>query len=364
MVSRGKSDRVAVRPARPARSGAAGAFRIGILGTGACLPATAWSNADLARFVPSDDAWVRRRTGIRSRRVLGEDESILGMAVEASRQALAAAGVAPKDVGEVRVATCTWNRLPSLASQVQRALGIAGSAAADVEAGCAGFVYAIEDVWSRMWLERHRYGEGRAALVVGADALSHIADWTDRSTCVLFGDGAGAVVLGDVAAGGILAAHTGADGRHGDLLYTEAGPDGPRPLDGPGRGRRAVQVLRMDGRRVFQAAVDAMVFEVRAVLDRAEAATGRRYGIGDVDLVIPHQANLRIIERVAKRLGVPSGRVYADGIVRYGNTSAASIPLAYADLASRNGALPRPRLELDVAFGAGFASGAVLREVV
>ncbi len=310
--------------------------RIGFVGSGAYVPETVLTNADLERLVDTSDEWIRRRTGIQSRRVLDGRESILDMAVKASQRAMDDAGVTADEIDEIRVAVNTWMRLPSLATQIQTTLGVKHSSASDVSAGCAGFVYAVEDVWHKMLCEREIYGRKMKSLVVGVDGLSHITDWTDRSTCVLLGDGAGAVVMGEVEQGGILATHTKADGRLGKLLYSEepiplaavSGTGGPQPrVDDVG----ARQYLRMDGRRVFVAAVETMVSDVRRVLEKYRMATGTELGVDDVDYIYPHQANLRIIEKVASKLKVPQEKVYRDGIVQFGNTSAASIPLGYED---------------------------------
>ena len=347
-------------------------FQVGFVGSGAYVPETELTNAQLERLVDTSDEWIRRRTGIRSRRVLDGRESILDMAVKASRRALDDAGVAPEEIDEIRVAVNTWMRIPSLATQLQTELGVGRSSAADVSAGCAGFVYAVEDVWHKMLCEKALYGRRLKALVVGVDGLSHITDWTDRSTCVLLGDGAGAVVMGELERGGILATHTQADGRFGKLLYSEL----PLPLEAAVVGSKsehyprvddvgARQYLRMDGRRVFVAAVETMVGDVRRVLEKYRMASGRELSVDDIDYIYPHQANLRIIEKVAQKLHVPEEKVYAAGIVQFGNTSAASIPLGYEDMRHRRNGHGdgKPRYEVDVAFGAGFASGAILREV-
>jgi 3-oxoacyl-[acyl-carrier-protein] synthase-3 len=341
-------------------------FRIGFLGSGAHVPETELTNAQLEKLVDTSDEWIRRRTGIHTRRVLDGRESILDITVRAARRALDDAGLAPEDIDDIRVAVSTWMRIPSLATSLQRILGVGASSASDVAAGCAGFVYAVEDASNKMLAEHVLYGRETKALVVGVDTLSEITDWTDRSTCVLLGDGAGAVVLGRVEAGGILATHTNADGRHGRLLYSE-----PPPADhvhhGIGtprtEGDGARQFLRMDGRRVFPAAVATMVSDVHRVLEKYQLASGQRIGIEDIDYIFPHQANLRILEMVAKRLGAPLEKVYTGGIAKYGNTSAASIPLGYEDMRHQWNGDVGGRLVVDVAFGAGFASGALLREM-
>lgn len=343
-------------------------MRIGFVGGGAHVPETEFTNADLERLVDTSDEWIQRRTGIRSRRVLDGRESILDMAVKASQRALDDAGVAPEEIDDIRVAVNSWMRLPSLATQLQRVLGVGAASASDVSAGCAGFVYAVEDAWHKILVERARYGRPTKALVVGVDGLSHITDWSDRSTCVLLGDGAGAVVLDEVEHGGILATHTRAEGRHGRLLFSEPPPKQAAVALGTGRtplvdDHGARQYLRMDGRKVFVAAVETMVSDVKRVLEKYAMSTGRVLTIDDIDYLYPHQANLRILEKVAQKLGIDREKVYTDGVVRYGNTSAASIPLGYEDMRDRRDSHGRPQFEVDVAFGSGFASGAILREV-
>jgi len=337
--------------------------RIGYAGMGAYVPPTVLTNADLERLVDTSDEWIRRRTGIETRRILGAGETILGMAIEASRRALEDAGVGPESIDLIRVGVNTWLRFPSLATQLQEALGASRASASDVSAGCAGFVYAVEEAFNAITVEKVLYGRDAIALVVGVDGLSHITDWTDRQTCVLLGDGAGAVVLRQVERGGILATHTHADGRYGAMLWSDPvlGPQSngdPKVFTRLAEGPRPY--LHMEGRKVYGVAVETMVRDVESVLAKHNAATGASVGVGDVAYFYPHQANLRILEMVAKRLGVPSERVYTDGIVKYGNTSTASIPLGYCDNRARfsDG---EGRLEVDMAFGAGFASGAILR---
>jgi 3-oxoacyl-[acyl-carrier-protein] synthase-3 len=338
---------------------------IGFVGYGGYVPATELTNADLERIVDTSDEWIQRRTGIRTRRVLGEGETILDMAVRASREALADAGIDATEIDDIRVGVNTWMRFPSLAAQLQDALGARRASAADVSAGCAGFVYAVEQAFHRILVEKARYGRETVALVVGVDGLSHITDWTDRQTCVLLGDGAGAVVLKHVPKGGILATHTHADGRYGDVLWSDFVLEGqtnggPKTFTHASAGPRAY--LHMDGRKVFSVAVETMVSDIRRVLEKHHESSGERLDVADLDYVYPHQANLRILEMVAKRLGVGLEKVYTEGVVRYGNTSTASIPLAYWESRGRRPA-GGDRLEVDVAFGAGFASGAILRRV-
>lgn len=341
-------------------------YRIGYLGQGAWVPSRVLSNADLEKLVDTNDEWIRRRTGVRERRVLDEGESILDMAVRAARQALERAGLGPEDIDDIRVGVNSWLTLPSLATAIQQELGAERASASDVTAGCAGFVYAVEDAWHKIGFEQAHYGRKTKALVVGVDGLSHITDWSDRGTCVLLGDGAGAVVMGEVEAGGILATHTHADGRQGHLLYSERANGYVPPVEAAPSlcGGGPQQLLRMDGRRVFVAAVETMVRDTRRVLDKYFEATGRRLDVSEIDYMYPHQANLRIIEMIAQKLGVPIERVYREGVRQYGNTSAASIPLGYEDNRGLEREGDGPWYEIDVAFGAGFASGAVLREVV
>lgn len=336
---------------------------VGFVGFGGYVPPTEVTNADLERIVDTSDAWIQRRTGIRTRRILAEGETILDMAVHAARRALDDAHVDAAEIDDIRVGVNTWMRFPSLASQLQEALGAPRAAAADVSAGCAGFVYAVEQAFHRILVEKARYGRDTVALVVGVDGLSHITDWTDRQTCVLLGDGAGAVVLRHVPRGGILATHTHADGRYGDALWSDfvletQGNGSPGTFTHETRGPRAY--LHMDGRKVFSVAIETMVTDVLRVIEKHRESTGERIEIEDIDYLYPHQANLRIVEMVAKRLGVDLEKVYTDGVVRYGNTSTASIPLGYWDNRERYRSLG-DKLEIDVAFGAGFASGAILR---
>lgn len=339
--------------------------RIGYLGMGCYLPDTVVSNRDLEQIVDTSDEWIQRRSGIRERRVLAAGESILDMTVAAAQRALDDAGIDARRLGDVRVGVNTWLRFPSLASQLQRALGAREASAADVSAGCAGFIYAVEEAYNKIVVEKLRYGRDLLALVVGVDGLSHITDWTDRSTCVLLGDGAGAVVLGAGAAGSIEAIHTHADGRYGSLLYSDFVLE-EQNRSGNGvafthRNQGPRPYLHMDGPRVYPVAVKTMVSDVRTVVRKYNQSNGGSVDLSDVSYLYPHQANLRIIEAVAKKLAVPLEKVYTDGITRYGNTSTASIPIGYCET------LDRPHqagaYEIDVAFGAGFASGAILRRV-
>jgi len=340
---------------------------IGYTGCGAYLPARVVSNDDLAAMVDTSDEWIQRRTGIRRRRVLGQRESILDMAVRAARDALADAGVEPEQLGDIQVGVNTWLRFPSLATQVQQALGAQGASASDVSAGCSGFIYAVEAAYNKILVEKLKYGRDVIALVIGVDGLSHVTDWTDRSTCVLLGDGAGAVVLRQVDEGGILATHTDADGQFGSMLYLDSVLKSPVVAGSSllrTRKQCARPYLRMNGRKVYGVAVATMVRNVRRVIEKYNALSTSPIGVEDIDRIYPHQANLRIIELVARKLRVDLDKVYTDGIVEYGNTSAASIPIGYFDERARYEGKPGPHLEIDVAFGSGFASGALLRRVI
>ncbi len=339
--------------------------RIGYLGFGAHLPPTELSNQELAGFIDTSDEWIVRRTGIRSRRILAGDETILDMAVRAARGALEDAQVAAAEIGDIRVAVNTWMRFPSLATQLQKALGSPRASAADVSAGCAGFIYALEEAYNKIFVERVRHRRALRSLVVGVDGLSQVTDWTDRSTCVLLGDGAGAAVLGETAgeAGEILAIHTHADGRFGSLIHSDFVLESQlRPTAATRfthKKRAPRPYLHMDGPRTFHIAVKTMAEDIQTVLQKYNQEASRPVGIADIDFVFPHQANLRIIEAVAKQLDFPLAKVYTDGVARYGNTSTASIPIGYADMRDRPPGAGG--FEVDVAFGAGLASGAVLR---
>jgi 3-oxoacyl-[acyl-carrier-protein] synthase-3 len=337
--------------------------RIGYRGYGRWVPENTLTNTDLEKVVDTSDDWILRRTGIRERRILGPQETILHMAVEAARQALASAGIGAGQIGDIRVAVNTWLRFPSLATQLQRELGAGGAAAADVSAGCAGFIYGVEEAFNKIYVEKARHGRDLYALVVGVDGLSHITDWTDRSTCVVLGDGAGAVVMGPVEEGGIEAIHTHADGRYGDLLYSdsvlECQTNGSQAFTHREQGIRPY--LHMDGPRVFPVAVRTMVRDVLAVIAKYNRTHEPKIGLDQIGYVYPHQANLRIIESVVSKLGLPLERVYCDGVVRYGNTSTASIPIGYCEMRTARTVDPAAPFEIDVAFGAGFASGAILR---
>ncbi|KAB0680718.1 beta-ketoacyl-ACP synthase III [Aureimonas leprariae] len=315
-----------------------------VLGTGSALPARTVSNRELEKTIETSDEWITQRTGIRNRRIAGEGETTVSLGEAAARKALDAAGVTPADIDLVILATATPNNtFPASSVQVQRRLGIARGFAFDVAAVCSGFVYALTT--ADLYL---RSGMATRALVIGAETFSRIVDWEDRTTCVLFGDGAGAVVLeaaetAEGAAGrGVLVSRLRADGNHEEKLYVDGGPS----------TTGTVGKLRMEGREVFKHAV-AMITDV---VEESFAAVG--VDAEAVDWFVPHQANRRIIDASAKKLGIAPEKVVVT-VQDHGNTSAASIPLAL-DVAVRDGRIKRGDLVLLEAMGGGFTWGAML----
>ncbi len=311
-----------------------------IAGTGCYLPARTLTNQELERTLATSDEWILSRTGIRERRVAADNELASDLALEASRRALASAGIAPADLDLIIVATTTPDMVfPSTACILQSKLGAGPCPAFDVQAVCSGFVYALAT--ADLFL---RAGKCRQALVVGAEVYSHILDWNDRGTCVLFGDGAGAVVIRASDEPGILSTHLHADGKHHDILSVPGHVSG-----GQVRGRPFVS---MDGTAVFKFAVKVL-YEVAQ-----EALAENGLQVSDIDWLIPHQANIRIIEATAKKLDLPLERVVVT-VDRHANTSAASIPLAL-DEAVRDGRIRRGQHVLLEGVGGGFTWGAVL----
>ena len=319
-------------------------FRAQVLGCGGYLPERVVTNADLAKTLDTTDEWIVQRTGIRERRVAAPDEYTSDLAIKAARRALDAAGIAATEVDLIILATSTPdNTFPATAAKVQAALGVTGGAAFDVQAVCTGFVYALATADNFI-----RAGQSRTALVIGAETFSRILDWQDRGTCVLFGDGAGAVVLravpsnGSNAQRGVLSTHLHADGRQYDLLY----------VDGGVSRTGTAGLLRMEGREVFRHAVAYLA----GVVDEALAANG--LSGRDVDWLVPHQANSRIIDAMARKLGLPAEKVVLT-IDRHANTSAASVPLALAEAAA-DGRIRPGQLVLLEAMGGGLTWGAAL----
>jgi 3-oxoacyl-[acyl-carrier-protein] synthase-3 len=319
-------------------------MRSRVIGSGAYLPARVVTNEELAQRVETDDAWIRQRTGIRQRHLAAQGEFTSALGHRAAQSALSHAGIAADSIDLIVCATSTPDEtFPATATRIQHLLGIRQGAAFDVQAVCSGFVYglAVADNFVRL-------GQAKRALVIGAETFSRILDWTDRTTCVLFGDGAGAVVLEGVPANGradergVLSTHLFSDGDHHDALYVDGGPG----------STQTTGVLRMEGREVFKHAVIKMA----EAIDKALETNGLTPG--DVDWMVPHQANLRIIEAMAKRLNLPMERVVVT-VDRHANTSAASIPLALHQGIS-DGRIKAGDLLLLEAMGGGFTWGSAL----
>lgn len=315
-----------------------------IRGVGAYLPKRVLTNADLSRIVDTSDEWIRERTGISARHIAADGELTSDLGIAAARQALVRAGVDPVEVDLVICATATPDRtFPATAVRIQAELGISKGAAFDIQAVCSGFVYALTTADSLL-----KAGQFKRALVIGAETFSRILDWSDRSTCVLFGDGAGAVVLeaqqqhGTREDRGILASRLRSDGRFEELLYVDGGPG----------STKTTGHLRMNGREVFRHAVQ----KISGVIEETLLMTG--YAADEIDLFVPHQANARILDGIAKKLGVSPEKIVVT-LGEHGNTSAASIPLAL-NQAFEQRKLKEGSLVLMEAMGGGFTWGAVL----
>ena len=327
-----------------------GAPAIQITGTGSALPEKVLTNDELSKIVDTSDEWITTRTGIKERRVAAEHVATSDLSAEAARRALEAADVHPEQIDVIIVATCTPDHLfPSVACLVQKAIGARNAAAFDLSAACSGFVYALATAQSLLSTGLHK-----KALVIGADTLSKFTDWTDRGTCVLFGDGAGAVVLeacGSESSGrSILAVDLGADGSETEILKIPGG--GSRhPFGGNGAGQPPA-LIHMDGKEVYRHAVGRMIETANRALEKAGKTPA------DLALLIPHQANIRIIESIAKRMQLPMERVFLN-IQKYGNMSAATTVIAL-DEAVRAGRLKSGDIVELIAFGAGLTWGAVV----
>jgi 3-oxoacyl-[acyl-carrier-protein] synthase-3 len=335
--------------------------KVGILGVGHALPKNVLTNKQLEDIVDTSDEWIRQRTGIEERRIMSDDESLLGLAVDAAKEAIESSGVDPKLISHIRVGVNTHLRFPSLASLVQRELDIPDASASDVSAGCSAFVFGFEEAYNYLVVQKIYHKRDTYSLVIGADALSKVTDWSERQTCILFGDGAGAVVLGPVDSGEILATFTRTQGKYADLLYLDkflsSSLEDSNQMKMKTREGIVYPYLKMEGRKVFAVAVKSLMHDVRAVIDRYNISAPEPISLDDIDYVIPHQANLRIVSAVQAGLKLEDSQVYRAGVVKYGNTSAASIPIGYVEeLGKRPGTL-----QVDVAFGSGFASGAILR---
>jgi 3-oxoacyl-[acyl-carrier-protein] synthase-3 len=319
-------------------------IRSRITGTGAFLPDNIVTNDDLARRVDTSDDWIRERTGIRQRHIAKDGQTTSDLALGAARAALADAGIDAGELDLIIVATTTPDRsFPAVATMIQSRLGMTRGAAFDVQAVCSGFIYGLSLADSLI-----RTGQARTVLLIGAETMSRLLDWSDRGTCVLFGDGAGAVVLqaydgkGDNSDQGILNTRIFSDGRLHDMLYTDGGVS----------LTRSAGLLRMQGKEVFKHAVT----NIAAAIEASTQAAG--IAIKDVDWFVPHQANQRILDGTAKKLGIDPARVVST-VAFHGNTSAASVPLALVT-AVRDGRIKRGDLVLLEAMGAGFTWGAAL----
>jgi 3-oxoacyl-[acyl-carrier-protein] synthase III len=322
--------------------GTAQGVRIGITGLGVHVPEKVMTNAELATIVETSDEWIVERTGIRERRIAADDEALTDIALPAARAALDDAGVDAADIDLLVCATVTPDMMfPTSSALLADALGMPRAAAYDLLAGCTGFVYAIAQAYAML-----ASGLSRRALVVGGDVLSKILDWEDRSTLVLFGDGAGAVVMEPVDHGGFLGFELGADGRGGEYLWYPG--SGSRHFENPD------SFVKMNGREVFKFATRIMVHSAHGILDECGKT------VDDIDVYIPHQANKRIIDYAAAKLGIPSEKTVVN-VDRFGNTSSGSIPLALAD-ARTEGRLQDGTLVLMTGMGAGLTWGSALIE--
>jgi 3-oxoacyl-[acyl-carrier-protein] synthase-3 len=321
------------------------ARRAVIRGSGSALPKRVVSNAELATTVDTSDEWIIERSGIRQRYIAGEGETTSTLAIEAATKACAAAGFDPASIDLIVLATATPDHtFPATATQVQDALGAHGGIAFDVAAVCSGFLYALGVADSML-----KTGMAKRALVIGAETFSRILDWEDRTTCVLFGDGAGAIVLeaqdfaaDDAKAPGVIATRLHADGRYKDMLLVDGGPS----------TTGTVGKLRMKGREVFRHAVVNLAAVLQEVLTDAQITAA------DIDWVVPHQANARILDATARKLGLDPAKVVVT-VDRHANTSAASVPLAF-DVAMRDGRIKPGDLVMFEAMGGGFTWGATL----
>ncbi|MDD4939611.1 MAG: ketoacyl-ACP synthase III [Candidatus Omnitrophica bacterium] len=320
--------------------------KIGIIGVGEYLPKKVLSNADLEKMVDTSDEWITTRTGIKKRRIALPEEASSDLATNAAKDALKNSGLKAQDLELIIVATITPDmQFPSTACIVQAKLGAKKAVCFDISAACAGFVYAI--ITAQQFIARGAY---KNALVIGSEVLSTVTDWKDRNTCVLFGDGAGAAVLAEVRSGGILSTYLGSDGSLAELLMVPAGgsrtPASHKTID------KRLHYIKMQGNEVFKLAVKIMADAAQSALKQAGLECA------DIDLVIPHQANIRIIMAMAKRLGLPSSKIYLN-IEEYGNMSSASTAAALCGAVKRNRIKKGDIVLLD-AFGAGLVWGACL----
>ena len=314
-----------------------------IAGTGRYLPERIMTNADLEKIVDTSDEWIRTRTGVERRHVATEDQTTSDLCVEAANVAMEDAGVTADEIDLIVIGTTSPDLIfPNIATLVQHRLGIHGCPAFSIEAACTGFIYALSTTDKFI-----RSGETKCALVIGAEIITKLIDWSDRTTCVLFGDGAGAVIVKPADEPGIISCHLGADGKYKELLYYPVGASKDLHKAGVGDSK-----ILMKGNEVFKVAVKTLGNVAR------EALEANGIDKNDLDWLIPHQANLRIIQATAKRLGIPLEKVILT-VQDHGNTSAASVPMAL-DVGVRDGRIKRGQLILLEAFGGGFTWGSVL----
>lgn len=314
-----------------------------IAGTGRYLPERVMTNADLEKIVDTTDEWIRSRTGVERRHVASEDQTTSDLCVEAAKKAMESAGITADEIDLIVIGTTSPDLIfPNVATIVQERLGIHGCPAFSIEAACTGFIYALATTDKFI-----RSGSTQCALVIGAEIITKLIDWTDRTTCVLFGDGAGAIIVKPSHEEGIISTHLGADGKYRDLLYYPVGPSKDLAAAGVGDSR-----IIMKGNEVFKVAVKTLAAAATEALD----ANG--IDKSELDWLIPHQANLRIMQATAKRLGIPMDKVIQT-VQYHGNTSAASVPLAL-DVAVRDGRVQRGQLLLLESFGGGFTWGSIL----
>ena len=319
-------------------------IRAKVIGSGAYMPANIVTNEDIAKRVDTSDEWIRERTGIRQRHIVADGEKTSDLALAAARAAIRDAGIAVGDIDMVICATTTPDEtFPATATVVQAKLGMTRGAAFDLQAVCSGFIYGLSVADNMI-----RGGQAKTVLLIGAESMSRLLDWTDRTTCVLFGDGAGAVILqayegrGDNADQGILNTRLFSDGRLHDMLYVDGGPS----------STQSTGHLRMHGKEVFRHAVTNIAAAITASAEAAGVA------IADIDWFVPHQANQRILDGTGRKLGIPGEKVIST-VAMHGNTSAASVPLAL-ETAVRDGRIKRGNLILLEAMGGGFTWGAAL----
>ena len=318
--------------------------RIGVIGVGAYLPEKILTNADLEKMVDTSDEWIMTRTGIKQRRIAASDVATSDLAAEAAKRALENANIKPEDIDLILVATITGDMpFPSTACLVQSKIGAKNAACFDVSAACAGYIYALS-----IAKEFISSGQYKNALVIGAEKLSSITDWSDRGTCVLFGDGAGASLVAPVESGGIISTYLGSDGNQAELLKVPAG--GSRMPASAKTVKEGLHYLKMSGNEVFKHAVKIMVNSAKKAIEQA----GIEYN--EVSLFIPHQANIRILNAIAKRLEIPDEKLYLN-IERYSNMSSASTAVAFSE-AVKEGRIKEKDYVVLVAFGSGLTWGA------